>query len=110
MNVLKSCVFIADVERQFEWYAINAGWDVADRYLDAVEASILLIGQHPQIGARGGFVHARLRDWRFLIVFRPFNRHLLFYELIEGGVVMRRAMHGHRNLQRGATVFRPEQA
>ena len=39
MNVRKSDDFIADVERQSEWYAVNAGWLVADLYLTAVEAS-----------------------------------------------------------------------
>ena len=28
MSLLRSDDFIADVERQFEWYALNAGWEV----------------------------------------------------------------------------------
>ena len=43
MNVRKTDDFIADVERQFEWYTINAGWAVANRYLDAVEATCRLL-------------------------------------------------------------------
>jgi hypothetical protein len=39
MNVRKTDDFIADSERQFEWYTIHAGWSVADRYLDAVEST-----------------------------------------------------------------------
>jgi len=100
MNVRKSDDFILDVERQFERYALNAGWDVADRYLDAVEATCVLIGQHPQLGPRGGFADPRLRDWRFFVVFRPFQKHLLFYEVTGEDVIMRRAMHGHRDLPR----------
>jgi hypothetical protein len=30
MSVHKSDDFIADVERQFEWYAANADWDIAE--------------------------------------------------------------------------------
>jgi len=45
MNVRKTDDFIADIERQFEWYAVNAGWEVADRYLVAVEATCRLLGQ-----------------------------------------------------------------
>ena len=37
MSVLKSDDFISDVERQFEWYVLNAGWDIADAWLDSVE-------------------------------------------------------------------------
>ena len=77
MNVRKTDDFIADVERQFEWYALKAGWNVADRYLDAVEATCRLLGQHPLLGPRGGFAHPLLREWRFFVVFRPFSKGLL---------------------------------
>lgn len=100
MNVRKSDEFIADVERQFEWYARHAGWDVANHYLDAVAATCRLLGQHPQLGPHGGFAHPRLRDWRFFVVFRPFQKHVLFYEVPGHDVVMRRALHGHRDLPR----------
>lgn len=100
MTVRKSADFIADIERQFEWYAMKAGWEVAERYLTAVEATCRLLGQHPQLGPTSGFTHPRLREWRFFVVFRPFRKHVLFYELRGGDVVMRRAMHGHRDLPR----------
>ena len=63
MNVRKSDDFIADLERQCQWYADNAGWDVAESYLAAVESACRLLGHHPQLGPRGGFTHPRLRDW-----------------------------------------------
>ena len=100
MSLRKSGDFIADVERQFEWYVVNASWEVAERYAAAVEATCRLLGQHPQLGPRGGFKHPRLLDWRFFVVFRPFKKHVLFYELTGYDVVMRRAMHGHRDLPR----------
>ncbi|MBI2948267.1 MAG: type II toxin-antitoxin system RelE/ParE family toxin [Verrucomicrobia bacterium] len=98
MNVRKTDEFIADVEWQFEWYVLNAGGPVADRYLDAVEAACHLLGQHARLGPCAGFAQPRLRDWRFFVVFRPFNKHILFYEVMTDNVVMRRAMHGHRDL------------
>ena len=54
MSVRKSGDFIADVERQFEWYAVNADWDIADRYLKAIEATCNLLNQHPLLGPRNG--------------------------------------------------------
>ena len=63
MSVRKTDAFLADVERQFESYAIHAGWDVAEDYLAAVEATCKLLGQHPQLRPRGGFVHPRLGDF-----------------------------------------------
>jgi plasmid stabilization system protein ParE len=100
MSVRKADAFISDIERQFEWYALNADWEIADRYLDAVEASIELLGKHPQLGPHGGFKNQRLRDWRFFVVLRPFNKHILYYEIINDAVMLRRAMHGHRDLPR----------
>lgn len=100
MSVRKSDVFISDVERQFEWYACHADWAVAEQYLAAVEATCRLIEQHPLLGPRGGFKHPRLRDWRFFVVFRPFVKHILFYEVTAEAVVLRRAMHGQRDLPR----------
>jgi plasmid stabilization system protein ParE len=52
MSVHKSDDFISDVEGQFEWYAVNANWEIAERYLLAVEATCQLISQHPQFGPR----------------------------------------------------------
>lgn len=100
MSVHKTDDFMADVERQFEWYVLNSGWEVAEGYLDAVEATCRLLGQHPQLGPRGGFSHTRLRDCHFFVVFRPFIKHILFYEVAGDDVVMRRAMHGHQDLPR----------
>ena len=100
MTVLKSDDFISDVERQFEWYAINAGFEIADNYLNAVEAACKLLGLHPLLGPRVGLPHPRLHNWRFMVVFRPFQKHILFYEVNDDDVVMRRAMHGHRDLPR----------
>jgi len=90
MNVRKTDEFIADVERQFEWFVVNAGWEVADLYLDAVKATCQLLGQHPRLGPPGGFSHPCLSEWRFFLVFRPFNKHILFYELLKDEVVLRR--------------------
>ncbi|MBE7502093.1 MAG: type II toxin-antitoxin system RelE/ParE family toxin [Verrucomicrobiales bacterium] len=100
MNVRKTDDSTLDVERQAEWYAIHAGWKVADRYLDTVEATCRLLGEHPQLGPRGGLAHALLRDWRFFLLFRPFHKHILFYQVLADEVLLRRAMHGHRDLPR----------
>jgi plasmid stabilization system protein ParE len=100
MNLRRSDDFISDLERQYEWYVINAGLDIAEQYLITVEATCRMLGQHPQLGPVAGFAHPRLANWRFIVVFRPFQKHLLFYEINEEGVILRRAMHGHRDLPR----------
>jgi hypothetical protein len=43
MSVRRADDFIADVERQYEWYGVNAGWNIAERYLEAVQAGCQLL-------------------------------------------------------------------
>jgi plasmid stabilization system protein ParE len=100
MKVRKTGAFLADVESQYEWYAANADWDIADRYLDAVEASARLLSQQPFLGRAGGFSNPRLRTWRLFLILRPFNRHIIFYDVGDDEIVLRRAMHGARDLPR----------
>jgi len=49
-----------------------------------------------------------LREWRFFLVVRPFQKHILFYEVGGNDVIMRRAMHGQRDLRR--RLLEPPQA
>ena len=100
MSVRRAGVFIADLERQFEWYKLEAGPQVAERYLTAVEATCKLLGAYPLLGSPLGSKHPRLCGWRSFLVLRPFHRHILFYEITESDVVLRRAMHGHSELHR----------
>ena len=100
MNLRKADDFIADIELQFQWYAEHAGWGVAERYLAAVEATCALIGRQPLLGPVAGLAHPRLAAWRFFVVSRPFHRHVVFYEIADGAVLMRRGLHGHRDFPR----------
>ncbi|HEY3763216.1 MAG TPA: type II toxin-antitoxin system RelE/ParE family toxin [Verrucomicrobiae bacterium] len=100
MSLRKSETFISDVEKQFQWYLANANWEIADRYLEAVEATCNLLEKHPLIGPRAKLSHPRLREWRFIVTLRPFQKHILFYEVDGQNVLLRRAMHGHRDLPR----------
>lgn len=98
MKVRRTDDFIADVERQYEWYLSNASNEVAERYLGMVEATCALLADHPLIGAPLDTTQPRLAAWRFFVALRPFQRHVLFYEMIGADLVLRRAMHGHRDL------------
>lgn len=100
MNVRKTDEFLSDVERQYEWYVVNAGREIADRYIEAVRITYELLSRHPWLGPPAGFAHPRLRDWRFLLVFRPFKKHILYYEILHDEIILRRIMHGQRDLLR----------
>ena len=82
MNVQKSDDFIGDLEHQFEWYVSQAGWDIAEQFLSAAEATCQLLARHPRLGPSGRFTHLRLGSWRFFLVSRPFHMHVFFYEVV----------------------------
>ena len=98
MNIRKADDFIADAELQYQWYAEHAGWDVAERYLAAIAGTCALIERQPLLGPVAALTHPRLAAWRFFVVARPFHRHVLFYEIVGGEVILRRVLHGHRDL------------
>lgn len=98
MSVRKTDDFIADVTQQFDWYVENGGSEVAARYLDAVESTCCLLARYPNIGPVAGFKHPRLHKWRFFTIMRPFNKYILFFEVLGDDVILRRAMHGSRDL------------
>lgn len=100
MSAARTPHFLADVELAYEWYALNAGLEIAERYLGAIEATCALIALHPRIGPEAGFANPRLAAWRFHVVMRPFHRHLVFYEITGGHAILRRTMHGQRDLPR----------
>ena len=68
--------FIADFEQQARWYVREAGEDVAKRYLQALEKTLLLLGEHPGLGRLRRFHHPAI-FFRFLIFLNNI-RHRLF--------------------------------
>ena len=78
MNVLKTGEFLTDAQLQHEWYALNAGPDIAERYLNALEIVTNTISSHPMIGPAARFKHPQLRQYRFFLLQRPFQPHLVF--------------------------------
>lgn len=97
MDIRKAEDFIADAELQYQWYAEHAGWDVAERYLTAISGTCALIERQPLLGPVAALTHPRLAEWRFFVVLRPFHRHVLFYEIVVGEIILRRVLHGRRN-------------
>jgi plasmid stabilization system protein ParE len=49
-KIIKTECFRADVEKQFRYYSMKAGLDVADRYLNALRATIEFIADNPFAG------------------------------------------------------------
>ena len=88
-----------DMTLQHRWYLENAGVEVAERYLMAVDQTIQRLAAHPELGLRRHFQSMELAGIRSLQAARPFDKHLVFYQIGEQ-LSIERIMHGSRDLPR----------
>jgi plasmid stabilization system protein ParE len=71
--------FWADLTRQVDWYRDQASSEVAERFVDAIEATLNALVERPGLG------RARFRNWpelsgiRSFRVRTPFHRFLIFF-------------------------------
>lgn len=100
LAIQKSPDSIRDFHLQFRWYAQEAGWDVAARYLEPVDEALDLLASQPGLGKRRRFRYDRLRGIRSFRVTPPFNRNLLFYRFDEQALYAERVVYGTRDFPR----------
>jgi plasmid stabilization system protein ParE len=96
VNVAKRPRFLLDLAEELRWLNEHAGAEVAERWYDALLATIQFIRKHPQVGReRKDLRPAGLRSWRI----REFPRWLVFYGVTdESLVVFYRVRSGTMNL------------
>jgi plasmid stabilization system protein ParE len=98
LPIRRSEWFVADLEHYADWYQREASWEVAERYLRAVNATLARLVNMPGLGRLANIPSPALRDIRFFPVERPFGKHLVFYRHDETTLCVERAIHGARNL------------
>ena len=96
MNVAKRPRFLLDLAEELTWLKEKAGVDVAERWYDALLATIQFIRKNPRVGReRNDLRPAGIRSWRM----RDFPRWLVFYGVTDSGmVVFYRVRSGTMNL------------
>ncbi len=100
LSLKKADSFISDFEEQFEWYARKAEWEVAWRYLKALNKTLEQLALYPQLGRVRRFSHPELKGIRSFRVQPPFNKHLIFYRFNSTTLIVERILHGARELSR----------
>lgn len=100
LTVRKGPEFETDVLAQFAWYFEEAGEEVAWRFKNSVDTTLLKLSQQPALGRPRRFRTAALRELRSFQVEPPFGRILIFYRLGDGVLDAWRLMHGARDLPR----------
>jgi plasmid stabilization system protein ParE len=96
VNAAKRPRFLLDLAEELTWLKDNAGADVAERWYEALLATIQFIGKNPFVGReREDLTPAGIRSWRL----RKFPRWLIFYGVTEKKrVIFYRVRSGTMNL------------
>lgn len=100
LTIRKSSAFFADFARIARWYVREAGPEVAQRWLNALDATVQELGNTPGLGRRRHFRHPELSGLRSFPIQRPFHRYLLFYRWGAEELAVERVIHGARDLSK----------
>lgn len=87
-----------DLEEQAYYYAAEGSPELGHRFLVAAHETFTLLATHPEMGWRRRLNHPALESLRIFRV-SGFERVLILYLPISGGVDILRVVHGSRNLQ-----------
>jgi toxin ParE1/3/4 len=103
LRIQRSEWFLGDLEHYAAWYDQEAGWDVAERYLQAVSHTLTLLAEIPGLGHQTFFTTADLQSLHCRAVEPPFQKQLIFYRHDERVLSAERIVHGARDLPRRLT-------
>ena len=99
-RILKREAAKRDLIAQWVWYAESADFELADRFLSAVEKTLSLLAAQPQSGAQFFVRKTELQGIRRFPVSEGFEKILLFYFPLKDGVDLVRVLHGSRDFER----------
>jgi plasmid stabilization system protein ParE len=96
VNVAKRPRFLLDLAEELTWLNDKAGVEVAERWYDALLATVQFIGKNPLVGReRKDLSPAGIRSWRV----HGFPRWLIFYAVTsKKEVIFFRVRSGTMNL------------
>lgn len=87
-----------DILTSAEYLELHAGFDVSERFLNALRAEFEVLAKNPQIGSACGFKTDRVRHVRRWSI-TGFERWLIFYEALDSGIHVTRVLHGAQDIQ-----------
>jgi len=100
LQLYQSDGFWADLAKRLDWYRERAGSDVAEDFVNAVQATLDSLAETPGLGRPRFTKWPELAGLRSFRVNRPFHRHLIFYRFDSERLLAERLIHGARELPR----------
>src|SRR5437763_12855400 len=96
--LIRSPEFDHDIEGVVGWYIEQKVPYVALRFGRAIDETLALLAQFPEIGSPYETDDVLLQGVRSEIV-RGFRNHVLFYRLTDAGLHAMRVFHGRRHIE-----------
>lgn len=96
----QSDYFWADLLKQVDWYRDHAPPEIAERFVEAVQATLHKLTQTPGLGRRRFVNLPELAGVRSFRVQRPYHRLIIFYRHDLETLFAERLIHGTRDLPR----------
>lgn len=87
-----------DLDRAADYIAQHQDLDTALRFYQAAEETFRLIATQPEMGRRRDFGNPQLKGVRICLM-KEFDRHLVFYRPLKGGIEVLRIIHGARDIE-----------
>jgi toxin ParE1/3/4 len=81
-----------DIESVMDYLAEKVGFEMAERFLEKINAKFELLAKFPQIGRRRDELYPGLRSV-------PLEDYLIFYCLVPEGIEVIRVVGGYRDLE-----------
>lgn len=97
MSIQKTPFALSSLRDQVLYLEENASPEIAERYIDAVEATLLFIEKESGVGSPCQFLHPRLHGLRRWPV-SGFENYLLFYQETKEGILLLYVFHGHQDI------------
>jgi len=88
-----------DLDEQADYIARDHSLEAALRFYAAVEETLALLMAQPRMGTARRFRNPLLSGVRMCVV-RGWEKHLVFYRPVKGGIDVLRILHGARDLER----------
>jgi toxin ParE1/3/4 len=95
-EVVKRLQAVNDLDDQAA-YLQQESPESAIRFLEQAEATFDLLAQMPRMGRLYDSDNPRLAGLRYFRV-SGFEKHLIFYQVVEGGIEVLRVLHGARDI------------
>ena len=90
----------ADMNLRTARYHEVAGPEVAERFVNAVEATVRTLADNPHVGRQPYPDDPHVSEFHSWLVEAPFHKHIVFYRFNSDVLSLERLIHGARDLPR----------